>query len=172
MSILNELLNKCANKNCDQVTNLKCCAKCKTIRYCSKKCQVNSWKIHKFLCNEIIKGNAKDEIIIKNQKINGSDTMSLLNFISENLFDDILEKILIEEKYCKAFVYSKQLGLGYYLTNEDSNWCRMIPKGLIDGMKKDELKNDGYHRCADQRIVCALDESDKSIATYLCACFV
>lgn len=36
---------------CDNKTNLKC-ANCKSIYYCSKKCQINDWIHHKHVCGK------------------------------------------------------------------------------------------------------------------------
>jgi hypothetical protein len=40
---------------CRKAFGEKTCAKCGVFKYCSKKCQVQSWKAHRFSCPEIQK---------------------------------------------------------------------------------------------------------------------
>jgi hypothetical protein len=45
--------NKCASCNApetDPEKPLKPCAKCQTVRYCSRDCQKKDWKLHKKIC--------------------------------------------------------------------------------------------------------------------------
>lgn len=43
--------NKCATCGSSESTNaLKVCAKCKTVRHCSRDCQKNDWKAYKKVC--------------------------------------------------------------------------------------------------------------------------
>lgn len=45
--------NKCASCNTletDPEKPLKPCAKCQTVRYCSRDCQKKDWKVHKKIC--------------------------------------------------------------------------------------------------------------------------
>lgn len=46
---------KCANPSCQssdapEPTNLKTCARCLSVSYCSPKCQVSAWPVHKSQC--------------------------------------------------------------------------------------------------------------------------
>ncbi|KAF8812584.1 hypothetical protein BYT27DRAFT_7182621 [Phlegmacium glaucopus] len=46
---------KCGNPQCyirASEATLKTCARCKTVRYCSRQCQVTNWKSHKDWCNK------------------------------------------------------------------------------------------------------------------------
>ncbi|KAK6980710.1 MYND-type domain-containing protein [Favolaschia claudopus] len=40
----------CSRDNCFNYKDLKECAQCKSVRYCSKECQRNDWKLHKPTC--------------------------------------------------------------------------------------------------------------------------
>ena len=43
----------CSNPACTSGVGLKKCSGCKVVRYCSKKCQKNHWKIsHRFECRK------------------------------------------------------------------------------------------------------------------------
>ena len=37
--------------NCNHSTGTKSCARCINISYCSKKCQISHWKVHKWTCS-------------------------------------------------------------------------------------------------------------------------
>lgn len=45
-------MNTCSNCNQEFSTPLKKCARCKTMYYCSRECQVQNWKTHKPNCIE------------------------------------------------------------------------------------------------------------------------
>lgn len=40
----------CASCKAQGKSNMKACGRCKTVRYCSRQCQVDHWKTHKLLC--------------------------------------------------------------------------------------------------------------------------
>lgn len=47
----------CGNVNCDKVlNNMKKCANCKKVYYCSKECQLCSWGVHKIGCGLLKNG--------------------------------------------------------------------------------------------------------------------
>lgn len=56
-SIAHSLRSKYWDERCSsclkQNSQLKCCSKCKLVKYCSKDCQTRSWSIHKVTCNHI-----------------------------------------------------------------------------------------------------------------------
>ncbi|KAK7016081.1 MYND-type domain-containing protein, partial [Favolaschia claudopus] len=45
----------CSMGGCPGTRNLRQCAKCKTVYYCSKECQRSHWLFHKSVCNHNIK---------------------------------------------------------------------------------------------------------------------
>ncbi|KDR79804.1 hypothetical protein GALMADRAFT_241889 [Galerina marginata CBS 339.88] len=63
-----KLEKKCGNPECyarQREIELKACARCKSMRYCSRECQVAHWKSHKTSCNnnmghveELVKADA------------------------------------------------------------------------------------------------------------------
>ena len=53
---LDRIQFKCDDKilicsNCKSDQNLQFCSKCRQVRYCSRSCQQNHWKVHKVFCN-------------------------------------------------------------------------------------------------------------------------
>jgi len=45
-----QLIKVCAKIGCTNTATLKLCGRCKQVSYCSTKCQVDSWKLHKNTC--------------------------------------------------------------------------------------------------------------------------
>jgi hypothetical protein len=49
---------------CDSPSNGKKCGACRTVRYCSEKCQAADWPIHKTVCASLSKGFLKKKEIV------------------------------------------------------------------------------------------------------------
>ena len=39
-------------ESCGETQNLKSCASCGDVKYCSRECQTNSWPAHKWTCSD------------------------------------------------------------------------------------------------------------------------
>lgn len=77
-------LNK--NKYCNVCYNIysKVCVRCKSIRYCSRECQIKDWSNHKPIC----KVNFKEPNIERPKPIDLSLILGLLNTLEEKYKDD------------------------------------------------------------------------------------
>ena len=56
-------------RSCNRVVALKKCARCHCVRYCSKRCQVADWYIHKKLCEQLPNTKQSGRAELRKQKI-------------------------------------------------------------------------------------------------------
>jgi hypothetical protein len=157
---------KCNNPSCTQTTNLKYCARCNLIKYCSKECQISNWLAHKRTCSILKADDLKTESIMKKYNLDSSNVNYVLGQITKKLFVDVIDAIPFEEREQKAFIYDKHTGYGYTITPTDKQWITNIPKSLLLCFSEGD-----EHKCIRQRIVCVvMNEIDGGIATVICDC--
>lgn len=90
------ICNTCGIKGKDN----KLCGKCKYVRYCSKSCQINDWKLHKFQCLTI-SNNTKDiSYILPQSASNITDISHVLPESAPNNKEHIgMTKLYVVEFY-------------------------------------------------------------------------
>ena len=102
---------------------LKMCSKCRSIVYCSKKCQTVHWKTkHKTDCKEICEGNLTDDErqIITNvmEKFEARDFKEIVDSFEESM--QIAACIRSRNAVFAFFIY-KSVAFAYYSTEEYTN---------------------------------------------------
>jgi len=184
---LNKNVSKCDNANCDQILNLKLCAGCKAMQYCSPKCQKQDWKTHKHACKNVITSSLNSVIKKSNGSMNVKDislannvayvssrnTLSgseveLLKYantieISVEMLNVIMQEISYEIRLEKALVFIRSIKYAYFITSEQKEWKTRVPK------KFPEFVNN--QRKCKRIIIIKNERSDKiELVTIVCNC--
>lgn len=92
------------------------CGNCKIQKYCSKECQKNHWKEHKFLCNDIHHTNINSdstspELNITNVvKYTKCETIKIIHQLDYEIGENMHVKRWVNEKYpCISYIYTKKM---------------------------------------------------------------
>ena len=90
---------------CDKDANLKSCAKCKLVEYCSRECQLEDWNNydHKVLCIKAPKVTTKSREMIENFDINAYHTRHVGVFMSSE--EQARRGEILEEEEAQATCY-------------------------------------------------------------------
>lgn len=149
--------NKCDNNDCKETINLKVCAGCKIIQYCSSICQKQHWKEHKKLCKKIINTTPKNIVKPKNTSNtpiefpSRSDAIHYESYVSANpltppdldlvkytsdivlptkLLNVMMDEIPYEIRMKKALVFIKSIKYGYFILEGQTEWIQRVSKSF------------------------------------------
>jgi len=167
-----KLKESCANLSCTNFNNtssqevvsflevkLKNCGKCFSTTYCSRKCQLEDWPVHKTICKKMAVVHQNTVECGKKFGIEKSQIPNLFESIPKDIMTKGLQQITEKERTSKVFVYVSDKKEGYI--PEKDFWKELIPDYYYDVLKINPCK----------RIVIVYNEQTGSYAAnMMCNC--